>query len=242
MPESTTRDRTPIIVAIIGLIGVVLASTIPLLKDKLSEIMSPKKVVSSHIDRITPIKIGNQIWMQNNLNVDHFSSGESIPEAKSLEEWQGFAKNKMACWSYREYSSNYAKYGKFYNFYAVSDILLKLAPLGWHIPSKSEWQQLITYLNDNQNGHNGAGKRMKSSAGWKDGNGGNNDSGFTAVATGFCGNGGGFIEAGIKADWWSSTDCGDFCAFACELLYNSDDASINEAGMASGFNVRCVKD
>ena len=32
------------------------------------------------------IKIGNQIWMNKNLDIDQFRNGEIISQAKSLEE------------------------------------------------------------------------------------------------------------------------------------------------------------
>ena len=38
------------------------------------------------------IKIGNQIWMNKNLDVDQFRNGEISPQAKSLEEWENFGK------------------------------------------------------------------------------------------------------------------------------------------------------
>ena len=33
------------------------------------------------------IKIGNQVWMAENLNVTTFSNGEPIPQAKTADEW-----------------------------------------------------------------------------------------------------------------------------------------------------------
>ncbi len=33
------------------------------------------------------IKINNQVWMPENLNVGNFRNGDSVPEAKTDEEW-----------------------------------------------------------------------------------------------------------------------------------------------------------
>ena len=34
------------------------------------------------------IKIGNQIWMTENLNVEKFCNGDSIPQAETDDEWE----------------------------------------------------------------------------------------------------------------------------------------------------------
>jgi hypothetical protein len=34
------------------------------------------------------VKIGNQEWMSDNLNVDHFRNGDIIPEVKSKDDWK----------------------------------------------------------------------------------------------------------------------------------------------------------
>ena len=34
------------------------------------------------------VKIGNQEWMSENLNVDHFRNGDVIPEVKSKDDWK----------------------------------------------------------------------------------------------------------------------------------------------------------
>ncbi len=33
------------------------------------------------------IKIGNQIWMHHNLNVETFRNGDTFPEMKTDDEW-----------------------------------------------------------------------------------------------------------------------------------------------------------
>ena len=39
------------------------------------------------------VKIGNQEWMSDNLNVDHFRNGDIIPEVKSKDDWKEAGKN-----------------------------------------------------------------------------------------------------------------------------------------------------
>lgn len=41
------------------------------------------------------VKIGNRVWMNYNLNVDNFRNGDTIPEAKTDEEWANAIKNNQ---------------------------------------------------------------------------------------------------------------------------------------------------
>lgn len=95
------------------------------------------------------VKIGNQIWMKMNLNVDKFRNGDPIPQAKNDDEWLEADSLKRPAWCYMNYDSENGKiYGKCYNWYAVYD-KRGLAPTGWHIPTKEEWVKLIDFTNKN---------------------------------------------------------------------------------------------
>ena len=121
------------------------------------------------------------------LNVDKFRNGVIIPQAKNQAEWKLAGDTKKPAWCYYNYDpSNEKKYGKLYNWYAVMDSR-GLAPKGWHIPSKTEWEQLMTYLG----GLDLAGTKIKSDTGWDyqgteytnfigPGLNGTNESGFSA--------------------------------------------------------------
>lgn len=101
-------------------------------------ITNPTKSQSSSFSAIKSIKIGNQTWMTENLNVDNFQNGDIIPEAKTTEEWEQAGKRQQPVWCYYDYDiNNGKKYGKLYNWYAVNDPR-GLAPKGWHIPSDEE--------------------------------------------------------------------------------------------------------
>ncbi len=117
----------------------------------------------SEIPLETEVKIGKQVWMIKNLDVDTFRNGDAIPEAKTDEEWVRAGEESKPAWCYYENDpKNGKKYGKLYNWYAVVDPR-GLAPKGWHIPSDAEWSSLINYLGGNEI----AGKKMKSKHGWK---------------------------------------------------------------------------
>ena len=92
------------------------------------------------------LKIGNQVWMAENLNVTHFRNGDSIPEVRSSEEWIRYGKEgRPACCTVHNDPENGKKYGRLYNWYAVNDSR-GLAPKGWHVPSDDEWTYLTDFL------------------------------------------------------------------------------------------------
>jgi len=114
------------------------------------------------IDIKNQIKIGNQTWSIKNLDVSTFCNGEIIPQAKTDEEWNRAGNDKQPAWCYYNNDlKNGAKYGKLYNWYAVSDSR-GLAPTGWHIPTDEEFNELISFLG----GNNQAAQKLKSNNGW----------------------------------------------------------------------------
>ena len=87
-------------------------------------------------------KINKQIWMAENLNVDKFRNGDTIPYARSESDWiLANEKKKPAFCYYQNDSKNDSKYGKLYNWYAFID-KRGLAPEGWKLPSADDWNGL----------------------------------------------------------------------------------------------------
>ena len=122
------------------------------------------------------IKIGNQIWMNKNLNVDHYRNGDTIPEITNGVEWPNLT---TGAWCYYHNSDSLGNiYGKLYNWYAVNDPR-GLAPQGWHVATDSDWIVLVNYLG----GPDIAGGKLKEEGTrhWLIPNSGaNNQSGFSA--------------------------------------------------------------
>lgn len=187
------------------------------------------------------ITIGDQVWMTKNLNVDKFRNGDPIPEAKTDEDWIKAGENKQPAWCYYENDpANGEKYGKLYNWYAVNDPR-GLAPEGWHVPSDSEWIQLINYLG----GKKVAGGKMKTTSEWEAPNtDASNSSGFSGLPGGFRqGHSGQFIFMTGYGYWWSSTEGGSSTknAWAKGLSYSNGAITIGSS-KESGYSFRCIKD
>ncbi len=206
-------------------------------------------------------KIGNQVWMAENLNVDHFRNGDIIPEAKSEAEWINASVNETPAWCYYTDESNGKIYGKLYNWYAVNDPR-GLAPDGWHVPSEDEWRTLLNYTAPSGSDYfEDAGTKLKSISLWKIGNYGVRGTDiykFNALPAGFrhCfisyvdRYSSEFLKINLEAWWWSSTTDGyldndgvfreTWNAFSVQMhIYKT--ASIQEQFKHYGLSVRCLK-
>ena len=100
------------------------------------------------------VKIGTQVWMSTNLDVTYYRNGDKIPQVKDSVKWARLTTGAW-CW-YNNDSATGAVYGKLYNWYAVNDPR-GLAPIGWHIPSDTEWDTLSARLG----GASKAGGKLK---------------------------------------------------------------------------------
>ena len=192
------------------------------------------------------IKIGNQIWMAENLMVTHYRNGDAIPHLYSDRDWG--IKNRAGYCNVRNDENNVKPYGRFYNRYSIEDVR-KIAPEGWDVPSRSEWDELVEYLG----GDKIAGGKLKSTDRiWDEPNtGATNEIGFNALPSGCRGDNGRFDRIGNHCTFWSSTEAIDEDPFFSELwcreafCYTIAPASVIILGRhryEMGFSVRCVKD
>jgi len=190
------------------------------------------------------VTIGEQIWMTENLNVNKFRNGDPIPQAKTAEEWKKAGENKQPAWCYYNNDpANGAKYGKLYNWHAVSDPR-GLAPEGWRIPSDAEWYRLTEYLGDE------AGIKMKTKEGWEEDGNGTNESGFSGLPGGYRYPNGTFLNLDRYGFWWSSTEGGAELSTQTSAWYRYLSSKKGLWGWVYpwwgskefGLNVRCLRD
>ena len=196
----------------------------------------------------TMVGIGNQTWMAENLRVDRFRNGDPITEAKTNEDWIKACENKQPAWCYydNDPANGSLLIGVLYNWYAVIDSR-GLAPIGWHIPSETEWSIIENYSGGNENG----GKKMKAVGAWGNGlygrNDGTNESGFSARPGGFRTSNGEFYALNTIGMWWSSSSKinkkGIERAFRFTIDYRSDSTVLLGSTLPNeGYSVRCIKD
>jgi uncharacterized protein (TIGR02145 family) len=181
-------------------------------------------------------KIVNQIWMIENLNVVQFRNGDTILEAKTVEEWKMAGKTGRAAWCNIEkkgFSKN--NIGKLYNWYAVNDPR-GLAPKGWHVPSEVEWVELENSLGEN------VGLKLKSTYGWANEFNGTNESLLSFYPEGKRDFTGLFLGFSLNGYWWSSTETETKRAWCFILNHKNNNFEKALTAESNGFSVRCVKD
>jgi uncharacterized protein (TIGR02145 family) len=185
----------------------------------------------------TIVTIGTQQWLGENLKVIHYRNGDLIPNVSDNTAWINLLTGAYC--NYNNDTNNTAIYGRLYNFHAAVDNR-NIAPTGWHVPTKAEWDTLVNYLG----GGNIAGGKLKEigTEHWESPNtGATNESGFSALPGGMRSGAEinpSFGDIGKSGYFWSATQ-----TRYRELYYLNTEARPdfwdNEEG---GMSVRCVKD
>jgi uncharacterized protein (TIGR02145 family) len=184
------------------------------------------------------VVIGAQTWMKENIKTTKYIDGKSIPMVTDNSVWGNLISGAY-CWYNNDEEYFKAMYGALYNWYAVNTN--KLCPIGWHLPSDSEWTELINYLG----GESVAGGKLKETGDlrWNTPNtAANNQSGFTALPGGYRTNDGGFYYIGSFGYWWSSTEVSSTNAWYRYMFYYFSNVYRNCTNKKLGFSVRCVRD
>jgi len=198
--------------------------------NKPKEILTPNPAII-----YDSVKIGNQIWMTKNLDVDKFRNGDLIPEVRSNADWILAGKNRQPAWCYYDNDpENGKKYGKLYNWFAVTDPR-GLALKGWHIPGRREHENLIHYVNENGNFLKATGQGEGTGAG-------TNISGFCALLAGYRQKDGTFKFINCNAYFGSKSI--DQLKLSCCLYLNYYDKFVDIYNLekTNGLSIRCVKD
>lgn len=185
------------------------------------------------------IKIGDQVWMAENLKTTRYNDGTAIPYVTDAAAWINLT-TPAYCWSNNDIG-NKLVYGALYTWYTVKTG--KLCPSGWHVPTDAEW----TILENHLGGYAVAGGKLKETGTehWITPNtDATNESGFTARPGGWRdGTNGGFLPLGTVAMWWTSQETTPDRPYWRELYYSSGTIYPKAGGLPSfGMAIRCVKD
>jgi uncharacterized protein (TIGR02145 family) len=170
------------------------------------------------------VKIGEKIWMAENLNFETKNSGCYVNEH-----------------CYCEY------FGRLYDWKAA----MSACPPGWRLPTENEWGYLFWKTGkdrqiEDKTFREIASTTLKSKIGWQ-GYDGTDDFGFSALPGGRRNLDGnfdyGWHRRGLAA-WWSAKEFGDDEAFLCYIVDgyhpNTGDTRCMHYNKNIGASVRCV--
>jgi uncharacterized protein (TIGR02145 family) len=184
------------------------------------------------------VRIGNQVWMTENLKTSKLNNGLSIDLVEDPSDWQNYS-DAGYCYFYNDEATHKDTYGALYNFYAVNTG--NLCPAGWNLPTQQDWETLISHLG----GETSAGGVLKETGFtfWATPNtGATNSVGFNARGTGNRNpTNGDFEFDGEQASFWTSTAFSPQLSKSVELFYDSAEINVLNAVKKLGASIRCVK-
>ncbi|CAN5355685.1 hypothetical protein BH09BAC1_BH09BAC1_18380 [soil metagenome] len=169
--------------------------------------------------------IGNQVWMAENLN---------------------FATDDGVC--YNQVAANCQSYGKLYDIADLTNgqtsntnpsLVQGECPTGWHMPSKSEWDELFAFCG----GAAQAAIKLRSETAWTGGGPYTDEYGFNMLPGGFYQQS--FQNLGTDAEFWS---CSWDAANGKFIAVDANTPDIAYTGYSGGgqeyvfLSCRCVKD
>jgi uncharacterized protein (TIGR02145 family) len=231
--KKTLHWSIKVILGLVLLVGAYFLATF-IMFNKVNRELSPD-------NQTNEVKIGNQVWMAQNLRTIKFNDGTPITLVSDKKEWAGL-ETPAYCW----YNNNAGKYenssfGALYNWYAVNTG--KLCPTGWHVPTDAEWTILLYKVG----GEDIAGDELKEigRTHWSQQyNRATNQSGFAAVGGGNRNMYGPFEEIRSRGYLWSASDFPDYENYPKSINIFSDASNVLTTTMDKkfGMSVRCIKD
>ena len=198
------------------------------------------------------VQIGSQLWMQENLKTTKYRDGSDIPNVPDSATW-----GSLSTGAYCDYHNLPAEgeyYGHLYNFFAVADSR-NICPIGWHVPSHSEWNVMEKFLDNTVDttalGGSGniIGRILKEGCNtrWEymDSTYGINSAGFTALCSNFRNATGAWsLAPGNNHDdsFWTATSYNASSAWFRSLRWCYSDIYSLFPMKKAGQSVRCIKD
>ena len=195
-------------------------------------------------NRYKIIKIGNQVWMSENLKTKKFQDGSllSNTEEVSNESWAAATASNKYWALVSGTTANTATYGLVYNQFAVTGSTTgatastNLCPSGYHVPTSAEFTTLNVFLGGNDpSGGGTVGTQMKSTTLWPSGN-GTNSSGFNGLPPGYRSTDGSWTNFSNFGFFWATSSGSDWY-----LVFNGTSFGQSTDSSLFGFSVRCLR-
>ncbi|MEQ9377586.1 MAG: fibrobacter succinogenes major paralogous domain-containing protein [Imperialibacter sp.] len=187
------------------------------------------------------VTIGTQTWFDRNLATTKYNDGTEITLVSENNAWQNLSSPGYS-W-YENDQASYANYGALYNWFAIdpsSNGNKNVCPTGWHVPSLSDWNTLISFLGGTEVERSNK-LRQKGTNYWPAPNAGATDEfRFRGLPGGSRNSNGSFSGIGSSGNFSMSDDLGGFVkTMSLTSTGFSASASITKN---YGNSVRCLKD
>lgn len=221
-------------------------------------------VDGNHYDAV---RIGDQVWMKQNLRTTRYADGTEIPQSTFSSSDTPLAEKKPYRWAPNNMDINVQKFGWLYNWRAVmrdsigSDLnpsgIQGICPDGWHVPSDAEWTQLTDYVSSDRkmrcwpSADFSIAKSLSAQSDWNPAFdkcdvgydlSTNNATGFSALPAGNAEFDNQFIQMSNRAFFWTSSYGSNATANIREIQYGWEGVDKSTGHIKSGNSVRCVKD
>lgn len=193
------------------------------------------------------IKIGDQLWMTENLKTTKYNDNSEIPLVADNTEWSLLSTPGYS-WPGNNEALYKDLYGAYYNWFSVETG--KLCPTGWRVPTDADYKALeislgMTQVQADASDWRGTdqGNKLKNTTGWDINGNGTNTSGFTALPAGVRYYGSGeTLGLGLLTYFWTSIS--DTESMAVYRRLDADNAAVfrKSTSKKAGKSVRCVKD
>jgi uncharacterized protein (TIGR02145 family) len=168
------------------------------------------------------VKIGNQVWMAENL---------------AFKTDSGYV-------LYDNDSSYLKQFGYLYNWKAAQSA----CPPKWHLPADNEWMKMeiflgLSIIDSKEIGHRGSiASKLKSKEKWKYDANGFNKSGFNAYPAGELTDEGLFLNLWTDAIFWTSTVEKDSLAWFRIISFDNGGIGRRAIDLKNYLSVRCIID
>ncbi|MFA6981217.1 MAG: FISUMP domain-containing protein [Ignavibacteriaceae bacterium] len=178
------------------------------------------------------VKIGNQTWLKENLDVGVMIDSLQNPSNNGTIEKYCYGNDTANC----------NKYGGLYQWneamaYDTANGARGICPTGWHIPSRAEFETLAVIANSNSNELKAVGQGTEKGVG-------TDSLGFSALLAGYNYNlfDTYFLALGIFTGFWSSKVLNSTGAWHISMFSNDHYVYFSGFYKVSSFSIRCIKD
>lgn len=194
------------------------------------------------------MKMGNQVWMLENLKTTKYNDGTPIAKWTFGNNWY-YSINPVAYYQWANTSDlnkvypnslSFDYYGAIYNETALSSG--KLAPAGWRIPTEQDFKVLESYVAAQGYAGNEA-TALKSKIGWHSGSGNGTDIfGFNGLPNGYVAHGGTATGSELISSWATSEVNAAAKTRRSINLNKNGQMVFADFGVSLGSGVRCIKE